>query len=488
MAEVSATLAAVRIAFLQCELEHPHQAPHLAMSLMVSDAARAGHAVRAGLVHPGHLHRCVAELRGSCDVLVLDSIFPLSQVSALRQGLGVPVVVGGHNAVQHALRGEAEVAISGPARGTLPEVLVALAGEGALGTIPGTWFRKGAELDAGPPPRSFDLRMEIAPFSPWPTWSYWGPSRAPGSDLRLPSVVAETGCPWARPALGAGPFESVRKRLPEVRATRRAQAALQRLVDAEGGCTFCTFRYVDRPQRPGADLVATLVEQARTWVELGARGLSVQSEHPLPFMPAFCAALKAEGLAGRLDEVHVRTIPFLIDRHDEALLSAIEAARTAGFRLVLAQVGFECFDDAGLALFHKGGDGALHRRVARRLQELSHREAPWFEGRHGHGFIPLHPYTTLSSLRENLDTCREVAPFLLGGWHPGRRVELYHEWGPLFWKLEDDGLLEEGAGPFHWSWRFQDPAVHALVTRWNARLRVEGGPPWRALERLLDAA
>lgn len=454
----------MRIALLQCELEHRHQAPHLAGALFAADLRAAGHDVWCALVHPTALTEAAARI-GNADLVLLDSIFPFAMVRQLKAATAGILVMGGHNALQHVLRGPAELALVGAARRTLPRLVEAIARGADLAEVPGLWFRRDGLVQCGPAPPPPSLTSELFPFAPDLDWDYLGPPRAPGSNLRIPSAVAELGCVWNRTARRAdGPFAETAARLPDVPLSPEAGARLQaEFVDQEGGCTFCTFRYLRASPGSVATIVDAVVEQARVLVEAGARGLSLQSEHPLPWLARLIDALAEARLATRLDVLHVRTIPWLLVRHEAELRAALTRARAHGIQVVLAQIGFEAFDARTLALYNKGLDAGTNRSAARLLGELHAELAPTFAGTGGHGLVPLHPWSTPEDVRANIAACRADAPWLLPSLTPQARIELYNEWTPLFWKAADDGLLDPDPDGFGWRWRFADDRMGELV-------------------------
>lgn len=461
-----------RVVLLQCELEHRHQSPHLAMCLYASDLADRGHSVSCALVHPTALDDAAHEYAGRCDLLVLDSIFPFALVRRLVELVGAITVVGGHNALQHALRGESDIALVGPGRAALRNLATAFDEGRTLQGLPGTWFRReDGVLDCGPelPPPS--VRDELLPFTPNMDWRYFGPPRAPESNLRIPSIVAELGCVYNRSTLADGGFYAgTQPRLPDLSLSKAAAQAIEtQFIASEGGCTFCTLRYM--PHTTTSSAIELLMVQARTLLTMGARGLSLQSEHPLPYLPAFLAALgKEPQLAERCEELHIRTIPWLLLRNPQALEQAIKGCNDLGIRLHLGQVGFEAFDDKGLEIFHKGINAADNRRAARLLGELSQSHIGRFNGIDGHGLVLLHPWSSPASLQTNLAALKDDAPWLLSSVRPESRIELYCEWTPLFWKAWDEGLVIEAPNRFGWDFQFADPLCAELVAAWSSIL------------------
>ena len=442
------------------------------MCLYASDLTDCGHSVSCALVHPSALDDAAREYAGNCDLLVLDSIFPFALVRRLVESIGAITVVGGHNALQHALRGENDITLVGPGRAALRNLAAAFDEGRALRGLPGTWFRrKDGVIDCGPllsPPSVHD---ELLPFTPNMDWRYFGPPRAPESNLRIPSVIAEFGCVYNRSALDDGGFyANTRPRLPDLPLSEAAEHAIQtQFIASEGGCTFCTLRYM--PHTTTGSAIELLMVQARTLLTMGARGLSLQSEHPLPYLPAFLSALSDEPqLAKRCEELHIRTIPWLLLRNREALEQAIRSCDELGIRLHLGQVGFEAFDDTSLGVFHKGISAADNRTAARMLGELSESYVGRFNGIDGHGLVLLHPWSSPASLKTNLDALTNDAPWLLSSVRPESRIELYCEWTPLFWKAWDEGLVIEAPNRFGWDFQFADPLCAELVAAWSSIL------------------
>lgn len=456
------------------------------MALMASDLRGRGHVVQCGLVHPTRAEAAGRSLDGQVDLVVVDSIFPFPVLRRLREFLDAPFVVGGHSALQHALAGPGEYAFVGPGRPGLADAVDALA-RGEREGVRGLWWRGPEGLDCGPPLSGVGVREAVLPFEPVTDWGYWGPPRAPGSDLRLPSIVAEMGCVWDRSVLAdGGPFRGVRARMPAREMTpRAAQRIEQEFVGRDGGCTFCVFRHGEH-SGAGREAEGLLRTQVAWWLAAGARGLSLQTEHPAPWLETMWRILDEVDPQGRIEELRVRTIPWLLLRHERRFLDGIEAAARRGRRLSVVQVGFEAFDDRTLALFHKGLDAAQNREAAQRLGAWSERWPDTFFGTHGHGLILLHPWTRPEDLTDNLLAIREHAPWLAGSLEPSSRLELYHEWSPLFWKAQDDRLVTPSSEGFGWSWTYQDAGTGEIVAAWSALLHEGGGPSAELLGQILE--
>lgn len=454
------------------------------MALFATDLADAGHTVRCVLVHPSALD----DLDLDADVVLLDSIFPFGLVARLRQRARGPLLVGGHNALQHVLRGPAPNALVGSVRRSVLPAVDALLGSGDWRTVPGLWRRIDGVVDCGPAAPTRRPADEVLPFRPFADWSYLGPPRAPGSNLRVPSIVASMGCVWNRTTAEEPFYAGVAPRLPDVPMTAAARSSLQAgFVQREGGCTFCTFRYTPSATHRAERGLEVLMTQARVWLDRGARGLSLQTEDPFAWLDLLLGALEAEGRADRLQELHARTIPWLLLRNADRLRATLRTCRRLGIHLVLGQIGFEAFDDHSLAVYHKGLSAQDNLRAARTLAELEAEEPIAFSGTRGHGLIPLHPWTRPEDLLANLEALRAQAPWLLPSLRPDRRLELYNEWTPLFWKAQDEGLLEPSPQRFGWDWRYADERTGEIVAVWGALLSAVRTPRPGLSEELLEA-
>ncbi len=458
------------------------------MALYAADLRERGHAVRCILVSPAALESLPARTCSPPPSWVfIDSIFPLSlaaRVGALFPG--ARVVVGGHNAAQHVLHGAVELGVVGNGRKVVHALVEGVPWE----KIPGCLGRnEDGALHSGPlPVRSDTVWDEVFPYRPFLDWEYLGEDRGPLSSGNAPSVVAESGCVYEAPLSRASEFADVPPLPIPVPCTPAATLLLQETLWKKArGCSFCTFRYQPLQRARVEETVGRVIGQIRFLVvERGVESVSLQSEHPFPLLSPLLKRLGEEDIF--LKELRIRGIPWGILKEEETLRRALtEAGNT---RIVLQQVGFEAFTDQELGLYHKGISAIDNRRCARLLTRLS---AEWgadrFVGTRGHGLILFHPWTTVSTLKANLEAVRADAPFFLPSLGPHRRLAFYGDWLPILWKAHQEGLTVPG-GDFGWDFRFRDPDVHRLdaaLRRLLLLLERLSGPPAGASPSLQQA-
>ena len=98
----------------------------------------------------------------------------------------------------------------------------------------------------------------------------------------------------------------------------------------------------------------------------------------------------------------------------------------------------------------------------------------------------MHPWTRPADLRINIQACREDAPWLLPAISPERRIELYAEWSPLFWKAEDEGLLRASPEGFGWDWEFNEAGTGEIISTTRSVLASRGGPATGSAVEVLE--
>ena len=69
---------------------------------------------------------------------------------------------------------------------------------------------------------------------------------------------------------------------------------------------------------------------------------------------------------------------------------------------------------------------------------------------------------------------------------PASRIELYDEYSPLFWKAQDDGLVQPNPASFGWDWTWADRRTGEAVAAWGAILEAAVAPEATTAAVVLD--
>lgn len=458
----------LKIGLFACELLYPDTSPHLGMCLFVNDLREAGADCRPYLVNIADAERIADIARdGRFDLVAMESIFPLQAVRRIKQALGkTPLLLGGVNALTLFLHSPAEYAVVGPGRLAILALVNALSGNGTLDLVPGLFHRvPGGKVDHSGIDGEWDVRAEILPYRPEFRWTYIGPNRSREVSLKLPAVVPEFGCHYARPAARNELFSDLSPHpiLRDPSLLPRARDALARHIEAGSrGCSFCVFRNQETRLLPVGDTVDLVLEQARHLREKWKTDdLYIQSENPFRFLEPLVEKAIADGIPPA--RLYIRTTPALLVRHRESLERCISRLSSTGGKLQIMQLGFESFIQRHLDIFNKGATVEENIEACRILQDLHRRFGPEaVEGFRGHGLILLHPWCRLEELRENLAIIQREAPFLRTTISVGSRLTLYNEFTPIFRKAMAEGLVRRSTVGFGWDFRFEDPRMEAL--------------------------
>ncbi|MFN8546872.1 MAG: hypothetical protein U0527_02580 [Candidatus Eisenbacteria bacterium] len=469
----------LRVAVLQCELSHPHTPPHLGPSLLVSELERRGHRVRRLFVNVTRLESLADELIEEATQLVaIDSIFPLDLVRRFKARLGgIPVVVGGLNAIPVFERAPLEFAILGPARTALAELVARIerrdehrehrAWQAALEEVPNLFFREVRgdaptvedPIDASPRAEGWDVERELFPYAPPLEWEYRGPTgRHPMADRHGVSLIAEWGCPYQTPFPLPESCREDRVNLRPANYTDRAWARLvETYLDDSAACSFCIFRYQGFQAAPLARQIELLLPQVESLWAQGIRSFALQSESPFRLLGPLVEALVGAGM--RPEELRLRTMVTVLRAQETAIEEALAAVAARGIAVSITQVGFESFVDRSLALFHKGVTSHDNRRAARFLRRIDRGGGGRIRTVHGHGLILFDPWTTLGELLENLEAIESDAPFLKKAVSLDSKLYLYSPYAPVARLVRAAGLLVESEYEFGLDYRFLDPEV-----------------------------
>jgi len=485
-----------RIGFFQYELSHPENAPHVGMCLLLRDLREAGRDVDAALVHAGAVPALLERIaEREYGLLAFDSIFTVEIVDRVKAAFpSIPVLVGGTNALPLLLFSRADFAIVGAARRAVPAFVRALEAGAGFAGVPNLFFRRAdGVIDRSGLSVPWTLDEELQPYDPDFAWDYIGPvERDPASNTRFVSVVPELGCGFQKDALAAEPYREVPRGtagslLSSLALSGAARAALDPFLENTRGCAFCAFRYqtytIDRAEETaerGARQIATIAER------YGVTAFSVQSENPFRFLPALLRALRRDGVP--VHTLLARTFPAVLARKPESVIEGFEAARAAGVRLELQQLGFENFSAEELVHLGKGLSPEENIAAARLLYEIHRRFGDDVEVFRGHGFILFTPWTTPEELVTNVRVIATEAPFLAGSLSVGSRLVFYDPWNPIFRLAEAQGLVLRTTSDYTLGYRFADDRTTHLCRLAMAlehTLVARGVPPSRQLSRAI---
>ncbi len=459
----------LKIGLFACELLYPDTPPHLGMCLFVNDLRDAGVECHPYLVNIAEAERIPSIAREKqLDLVALESIFPLQAVRRIKGELGkTPMLLGGVNALTLFLHSPAEYAVVGPGRRAILALVSALCGKGTLDQVPGLFHRvPGGKVDHSGIDGVWDVRAEILPYRPEFRWTYVGPGRSRGVSLKLPAVVPEFGCHYARPAAQNELFRNLPPHpvLNDPSLLPRARQALTRQIETGSrGCSFCVFRNQETRLLPVDETVDLVLEQALHLREQWKTSdVYIQSENPFRFLEPLVNKAIDQGVAPA--RLYIRSTPALLVRHRELLERCITRLSATGGRMQIMQLGFESFVQRHLDIFNKGATVEENIEACRILRGLHQRFGPQaVEGYRGHGLILLHPWCRLEELRENLEIIEQEAPFLRTAISVGSRLTLYNEFTPIFRKAMADGLVRRSTAGFGWDFRFEDPRMEVLV-------------------------
>lgn len=459
----------LKIGLFACELLYPDTPPHLGMCLFINDLRDAGVEVHPYLVNIAQADRIPDLAREQeLDLVAMESIFPLQAVRQIKKALGeTPMLLGGVNALTLFLHSPAEYAVVGPGRRAMLALVNALSGKGSLDQVPGLFHRvPGGKVDHSGIDGDWDVKAEILPYRPDFRWTYVGPKRSRQVSLKLPAVVPEFGCHYARPSAKNELYQNLPPHpvLQDPSLLPRAREALARQIEAGSrGCSFCVFRNQETRVLPVNETVDLVLEQANHLrTQWKTNDLYIQSENPFRFLEPLVEKAIAEGIPPH--RLYIRSTPALLVRHRELVERCIVQLVAVGAKLQIMQLGFESFVQRHLDIFNKGATVEDNIEACRILQHLHQRFGPQaVEGFRGHGLILLHPWCSLEELLENLATIEREAPFLRTAISVGSRLTLYNEFTPIFRKAMAERLVRRSTSGFGWDFRFEDPRMEAML-------------------------
>lgn len=397
--------APLRVGLLQCQFAR--DIPHMNMPLFAADLRNSGHAVDCICACGRDLSALLKRLRRRrYALLAVDAVFPLAFLKELV--LAFPktsFVTGGPGCWDAFIKTDIQFAVIGAGRLAMRGLADALAAGLPPAAVPNLFHKKARRIDHSGIDAGFDVSSEMFPYAPDLSWEYCGfPGRKkPLSAMSPVTLVADFGCGRRRPFTG--------RVLPRLSAHvhgryRLSAAAAQRLAriqrERESGCSFCTyFAYSPVPVQTA---VASLVKQAdflqKTY---GLKRFAIGSEDPFCLLQPFLdAASKAQI---KLEQLNLRCRADRLNRSAELFERFVRSAGRRGVRVVVWQIGFESFLRKDLDLFSKGYAPGQNRKALAGLNRLARRYPGQFK-HESHGFIGVHPWTTVEDLAGQIASLR----------------------------------------------------------------------------------
>jgi pyruvate-formate lyase-activating enzyme len=287
-----------------------------------------------------------------------------------------------------------------------------------------TRFADGG-VTAGPP-----LPRDPPPVEPFRASTDWEViALGPVAPVTRKALFGNAGCPFAD-----DPAENphyARVHLP-------VDAPIARL-----GCAFCDLGG-DYEKRPDAEVIASLVEQARFWCDRDAdvRELVLTDQHPLRYLAALLRAAHAGGVRPSRWLFAARVDTFVKER--ARVLDAIAAAEETGHAIELYLSGFEAFCDAELGRYNKGVTVREQLAAVAAMRDLAraHPKRFSYARSRGHSLILWNPWTTPDDLAETLSNVRAHGLGELFHELGRNRLRLYRDL-PITYAAARDGALTD---------------------------------------------
>jgi hypothetical protein len=452
-----------RVLFLQLEV-FTDCAPHMGMCLFINDLRRQGIDCTAYLVNWEHFEGIFEIIQqGDFGLICLDSTFTIDMVRALTTACPtIPLLLGGVNALALYLHTNASFAVFGPGRRAAREFMAAFFGNRDFSKVTNLFYKNGPHLLYSGRTQLWDLPTELFPYEPCLDWNYLGPTRKAIANTESVSIVAATGCPYAKSTaftdrydigktvreLGYEPTDTAIRRLDEI-YNRKAH-----------GCSFCVFQLQEhRAYTPAKTTEMLLMQAGHLFRTYKTRAFPIQTENPFPFLNEFLQQLLKTGVP--LEFVSIRTRPDMLLRHRLKLVEALETAVKHGFHFSIEEIGFESFLEEELILFNKGISVETNFQALKMLRELKEYFKENVSVHVGHGMILFHPWTTLESLAKNLQVMHQY-PEIFSRFY-AVDLTLYSEFLPIFSKLASENLLVKSNFSYGWHYRPKDPLATAAL-------------------------
>jgi hypothetical protein len=447
----------IPVLFLQLEII-PNCPPHMGMCLFIDDLQKMGIDCDPYLVRSEYLEHVLSLIeQKNYRLICLDSIFTIDLIRLLQEQFPhIPVLVGGVNSFSLLTHTDIKYAVFGPGRNAIRAFVDQYFGSRDFTQVPNLFFKQGDLISYSGRTEHWNLERELFPYLPFLDWNYIGPDRSPSANFTDVSIVAGTGCTYASGTHSFCHFD-IEKTIRELgysisdQASQRLQEVFNRKFH---GCSFCIHQYQEFTAFPSEKTSELLLRQARYLHKTyGVTSFQVQTENPLPFLPAFLHSMLREKIP--LQKISIRTRPDLLMRHEKTLLQSLDLAQERDFHLSIEQIGFESFFNDDLEVFNKNIDAGFNRNALGFLRELKNAYGDHVSTDIGHGIILFHPWSTLESIAENVKLFlqyTDIFPNFFAG-----RLILYSEFLPIYPKIQEEGLAVKSEHMYGLGFTMKDP-------------------------------
>ncbi|MBM4136724.1 MAG: cobalamin B12-binding domain-containing protein [Nitrospira sp.] len=447
----------IKILFLQLEII-PDCPPHMGMCLFIDDLEKKGVHCDTYIVQADYIKETIPLIqKGNYDLICLDSVFTINMINFFQEQFpSIPILIGGINAIALLFHTNVQYAVFGPGREAISAFINQYFGDQDLYKVPNLFFKHGNHISYSGKTLHWNLERELFPYLPFLDWQYIGHHRNPDASFNDISIVAGTGCPYARSTVSSHHF-NIKGTIQELGYTL-SDRALQRLEEifnsGRHGCSFCIFQYQEVTHFSVEKTTELLLKQATYLHEThNVTSFQIQTENPLPFLDSFLSALIEKQIP--FHKISLRTRPDLLLLHRDKLLKALDLARKKDFCLSIEQIGFESFYNNDLVIFNKNVSVENNITVLNFLRTVKHEYGKHVVVDIGHGILLFHPWTTLQSITENLKVLvqyRDIFPSFFAS-----NLILYSEFFPIFPEIRMENLFQKSKYYYGYEYIMKDP-------------------------------
>lgn len=460
----------------------------MGMCLFINDLHNNGIECDTFIVNADYIGEIIPLIeKEKYSLICLDSIFTIDIINLLQNLFPhIPMLVGGVNALSLFIHTNIQYAIFGPGREAINTFCQQYFGQGDFYNVPNLFFKKGKQIIYSDKTIKWDLEKELFPYTPYFDWNYIGPSRNSNANFTDISIIAGTGCPYGNFSESSYQFsilDTIKNFGLDI-----YQAALSRLENIYNrkrhGCSFCIFQYQEYTSFQIAKTIDLLLKQAiYLYKTHNVTTFQIQTENPIPFLHDLIIILLENKIP--LEKLSIRTRPDSLLLHKNKLFECLELVESKNLCLSIEQIGFESFYNNDLKIFNKNIDPERNLEAVKMLSDIKKKYGNHVMTDVGHGIILFHPWTTLESLKENLNIIakyRDVFPHLFLGF-----LILYSEFLPIFPKIMKENLYMKSEYFYGFEYKIKDPLAEKAFELYRILLSHFGGNiPIQEYARSLD--